>query len=320
MGNNVTGAGESIGILSGLAALLKRGRLGELLVLKGQLSPAQLRKALAVQRTENARLGDILVQQHLISRSILYKTLLQQWTLRCVAAAVGIIISCASFGSREAYANALKIKDIPPQVHLVSTANNVFVPISHYPALFGSEERSSANLKPFTKWTSMFERFDRAMNTSKGQKTIKKWKNDLEAYTNLPLYSMAQKVNDMINEHPYIIDEKNWNKSDYWETPVEFFTRGGDCEDFAIAKYASLRALGVPEDRLRIAILHDEIKNIPHAVLIVYTDRGALMLDNQIKEVRSTDNVTHYRPIFSINRQAWWLHTRPQSTIIASAR
>lgn len=134
------------------------------------------------------------------------------------------------------------------------------------------------------------------------------------------LYNMAYGVNDLINRQTYITDNRNWGKSDYWATPVEFLTRGGDCEDFAIAKYTALRALGVPEERLRVAIVHDEIKDIPHAVLIVYTEKGAVMLDNQMDKPVKTSETSRYRPIFSINRTAWWLHTKPQNTVIASAR
>ncbi|MCB1839662.1 MAG: transglutaminase-like cysteine peptidase, partial [Alphaproteobacteria bacterium] len=91
--------------------------------------------------------------------------------------------------------------------------------------------------------------------------------------------------------------------------------------DFAIAKYVALRALGVEEARLRIAIVHDKLKNIPHAILVVYTSEGALILDNQNKEVLNSDALrTRYRPIFSINREYWWLHTAPESTLIASAK
>ncbi len=78
-------------------------------------------------------------------------------------------------------------------------------------------------------------------------------------------------------------------ESDYWADPVEFLTHGGDCEDFAIAKYASLRMLGVPEDHLRIAIVRDLQKQVMHAILIVYTDNGdALILDNQNRRVLSS--------------------------------
>jgi predicted transglutaminase-like cysteine proteinase len=146
------------------------------------------------------------------------------------------------------------------------------------------------------------------------------WKRDLMAYQGLPLREMAERVNTLVNKTQYIEDTQNYGQSDYWATPIEFFTRGGDCEDFAIAKYVSLRALGVPENRMRIAIVQDLQKNIPHAVLIVYADEGAVVLDNQNKRVVAANAINHYKPIFSINRTAWWLHTKPDATRLASAQ
>ena len=59
---------------------------------------------------------------------------------------------------------------------------------------------------------------------------------------------------------------------------------------------------------MRIAIVHDLQKNIPHAILIVYTDDGVKFLDNQYKSVKDADGFTRYRPIYSINRTGWWRH------------
>ena len=236
--------------------------------------------------------------------------------MRCLAASMGVFLTLASFGIKPARAGS--IRDIPAQLNLVSAANPAFAPVNTYPALFGSEERASTNLEPFTKWTSMFDRFQASMSQPQSQKVMAAWKREIGSFKGLPLEQMAVRVNHFVNEQPYIVDSRNWGQSDYWETPVEFFERGGDCEDFAIAKYVSLRALGVPEDRLRVAIVHDLQKDMPHAVLILYTDHGALILDNQNERVENASNVTRYRPIFTINRNAWWLHTRPTSTVVAS--
>ncbi len=238
--------------------------------------------------------------------------------MRFLAAVVTLFLSFSSFGGVKT-ARAGAIKDIPPEINLVVNANAQFAPLKYYPALFGSTERRSTNLKPFTKWSGMFESFDTAMRDAGNQDAMAAWREDLEPYRDLPLKTMAQKVNELVNKQRYIVDSKNWGKTDYWANPVEFFERGGDCEDFAIAKYTSLRALGVPEERLRLAIVHDNEKNIPHAVLIVYTDEGAVVLDNQNKKVQPSSKVSRYRPIFSINRQAWWLHTQPKPTVLASA-
>ncbi len=304
-------------VLSKIRMLLECNRLGELLVFKGLLTPRELRHALAHQKLNNAQLGRVLVKQKLLTRRALYKTLVQQWGLRCLAAILSLTISFSGITIKSARAGT--IPDVPARVSLAPKANAAFAPIRNYPALFGWDEKPSGNLSPFTKWTNMFSRFDAALNRPQNEKVVREWQENLKSMQGLPLTAMAQRVNTLVNSYDYILDKSNWGRSDYWETPVEFFARGsGDCEDFAIAKYASLRALGVPEERLRVAIVHDKVKDIPHAILIVYTDGDALVLDNQNKQARSISEVTRYRPIFSINRTAWWLHTAPGTTVVAS--
>jgi predicted transglutaminase-like cysteine proteinase len=306
------------GIFTAFKTRLDRNRLGELLVMSGIISAPELQYALAEQRTHGTPLGRVLLQQRMIRRHHLYQALAQQWAMRAMMAAMTIAITIAAFGIKPARAES--IRDLPTQVSLVSVANAAFAPVGYYPALFGSAERKSGNLKPFVKWTGMFERFEASMATPEGSKVIGALKNDLKSLQGQPLRVMAQQVDRLINQTTYIEDSKNWGKSDYWGTPIEFLTRGGDCEDFAITKYTALRALGVPEDRLRIAIVHDIQKDIPHAILIVYADEGAMILDNQSKTTRFADTINNYRPIFSINRQGWWLHSKPKETVLASAQ
>ena len=306
------------GFLTRLKLLLSKNRLGELLVLQGKLSPKDLQTALRTHRKENKQLGRFLIDSKMVSRKTLYTTLVEQWGLRILAAGMSFMLMMSATSKSS---EAASIKDIPPAFKLASTANAAFKPMNGaFPALFGSSEKRSYNLDPFTKWTGMFERFDKAVQSTDGQRFMAQWKAELQPLQGQSIGNMARTVNSMVNDYRYITDDKNWGKTDYWATPVEFFVRGGDCEDFAIAKYVSLRALGVPEERMRIAIVHDKQKNIPHAVLIVYTDGDALILDNQTNTVRSSAQVNRYRPIFSINRTAWWLHTAPGQTVLASAK
>jgi predicted transglutaminase-like cysteine proteinase len=150
---------------------------------------------------------------------------------------------------------------------------------------------------------------------------MENFKAQLASLQGLPMNKMIAGVNDVVNRIRYVNDNQIYGKNDYWATPMEFIANGGDCEDYAITKYTALRALGVPEDRLRVAIVQDLQKNVPHAILIVYTDNGALILDNQIKTVVNAERISHYKPIFSINRNAWWLHTKPSGnvTVVASS-
>lgn len=313
------GVQNKTGILGNFKKRLSRNKLGELLVLRGLLTPQQLKEALAYQKIAPLSLGHVLVKNHMISRQDLYRTLGQQMALRCLVTATTLLIGLSSIGAKPV--RAAGIKDIPDEVKITSLAEQAaYAPVRGYPRLFGSTERQSYDLSAFTKWTGMFSRFETAMQQAHGRSALKSWYNSVYQLRGLPLEQMAYKVNDLINQTRYITDNNNWGQSDYWATPVEFLTRGGDCEDFAIAKYVSLRALGVPEERLRVAIVQDLQKNIPHAVLIVYTDQGPMLLDNQMKQMRPTSTVERYKPIFSINRQAWWLHTKPapSTTVLAS--
>ncbi|HTK83622.1 MAG TPA: transglutaminase-like cysteine peptidase [Patescibacteria group bacterium] len=301
--------------MESLKLMLQPRKLGELLINKGHLTQDSLQYALVRQESDRERLGRILIQQRLVSRRDLYRTLAQQWTLRCLFTALTFMISIsAATGARA----ASSIQDVPGQIRLVSAANSAFAPMHNYPTLFGTEEKESTNISPFTKWTGMFERFEAALSEPGARDAVHKWQNQLRSAQGLPLKEMAQRVNEIMNARPYIEDNVNWGASDYWETPFEFLSRGGDCEDFAIAKYASLRMLGVPESRLRIAIVKDLQRGIPHAILILYDGSDALILDNQNAQVRAASMISRYQPIFSINREGWWLHKAPDSTEVAS--
>ena len=308
------------GILNNIKHVINRNKLGELLVLQGKITPYELKHALKTQQDTGKPLGKILQELNLISKNQLSRLLFKQRVLRIAATSMLYMMSCSSFVKTS---NAAEIKDVPAKIILASASGTTFKSIGNHPALFGAKEKKSTNLKAFTKWTSMFERFDRDLKKSKSKRVIKAFKAEISKYRSDSIYDMSRKVNTMMNKKKYIVDSKNWGKSDYWATPIEFMTRGGDCEDYAIAKYAALRMLGVPENRMRIAIVQDMKKNTPHAILIVYSEKGAILLDNQIDDIRYTSNIRHYKPIFSINRVAWWLHTVPQkasNTIIAAAK
>jgi predicted transglutaminase-like cysteine proteinase len=307
------------GVFSGLKARMQNNRLGELLVLDGFISDEELKYALALSKNSGKQLGHVLVDNRIIDREVIRQTLAQQFMLRLMTATVAVFVSFAGMAGSIKTASAASIKDVPARVAFQQAA--AISPMGQYPKLFGSSEKQSSSLTAFTKWTSMFDRFDAALNSPGGQQSMGNFKSQLEGLRGQPMNKMVAGVNDIVNRVPYINDSNIYGQSDYWATPVEFLKNGGDCEDFAITKYVALRALGVPEERMRILILQDMQKNIPHAILVVYTDNGPVLLDNQIKSVTSVDRVSHYKPIFSINRDGWWLHTKPKGnvTVVASA-
>jgi predicted transglutaminase-like cysteine proteinase len=100
----------------------------------------------------------------------------------------------------------------------------------------------------------------------------------------------------------------NWHRSMYWESPFEFMRYGGQCQDYAIAKYLLLRAAGVPADAMRMVVLRDAAISLDHAVLAVYVNGEPLLLDNLRGDIVPARNVSYYHPYYSINENGWWSH------------
>ncbi len=186
---------------------------------------------------------------------------------------------------------------------------------------FDMSELRFGNLTPFPKWTGVMTRFENQQGIADDDCgtvryhpcAIKGWGQMLDELKGKPLKEQLDKVNDWSNSHPYIVDQLNWGINDYWETPYEFMEVSGDCEDYAISKYYSLRALGISEDRMRIIIVQDlNLGGIIHAILGVYDDdSNMIILDNQIKHVIPAMNIYHYRPIYGVNEDYWWTY-RPR--------
>jgi predicted transglutaminase-like cysteine proteinase len=184
------------------------------------------------------------------------------------------------------------------------------------PSFFGTTETRREGLTPFKKWTRVLEQhsLDEAeMPTAcrrNGDRACPwtEWRRFLDQIRGRQGLARLDAVNRYMNRFRYVSDLANWGVEDYWETPNEFLNRDGDCEDFAIAKYKSLRALGMSDDQLRIVVLQDLNLRIAHAVLVVLDGGKAWVLDNQIDQVIDAERIRHYRPYYSINASAYWLH------------
>lgn len=141
------------------------------------------------------------------------------------------------------------------------------------------------------------------------------WNAFLATLQGKPRREQIDAVNHWANQQPYVEDTANWGVADYWETPGEFLAHGGDCEDFAIAKYFSLARLGVPADDLRIVIVKDQALGVFHAVLAVRDQDQTLLLDNQLAEAAPLSAVPQYQMVYAINTQGWWLASPPRIDI-----
>jgi predicted transglutaminase-like cysteine proteinase len=189
-------------------------------------------------------------------------------------------------------------------------------PVAAFPAdLFGYGEAPQADIAAFPQWAQALERQLRdrlrdtaCTGTSRRGCELRDWQAFLQSVRALPRAEQLRRVNRYANDHPYILDGENYGREDYWAIPREFLPRGGDCEDFVLAKYFSLRLLGYGVDELRVVVVQDTNLRVPHAVLAVARGSEAWILDNQVQQVRSHRDIVHYAPVYSINDRQWWLH------------
>jgi len=107
----------------------------------------------------------------------------------------------------------------------------------------------------------------------------------------------------------FVSDIDLWGVQDYWATPYEFLCKkAGDCEDFAIAKYFTLKAMGMAEEKLNIMYVKALQLGQAHMVLAYYTEPGAepLILDNLIDVISPASKRTDLLPVFGFNGGGLW--------------
>lgn len=199
---------------------------------------------------------------------------------------------------------------LPPSVHAAGG--------DAFSGLFGYRAMEQNGLAHLPQWLSVLERhiLEDAPegNCSEGVLTkchLRRWFEFLESIRGLSREEQIFQVNRYANKKEYVLDLNNYGREDYWAIAREFLYNGGDCEDYAITKFFSLKWLGYSSDEIRIVILQDTNLRTPHAVLAVSSGRDAVILDNQSGETRSHTRIVHYIPLFSLNETAWWLHLPP---------
>ncbi|MBO4312905.1 MAG: transglutaminase-like cysteine peptidase [Desulfovibrio sp.] len=177
--------------------------------------------------------------------------------------------------------------------------------------LFGTVEFKRP-LQSLPQWLSVIKKNGESPVFVKG-KPFKKnvsWDNLKSGAAGKKGIDLLRFVNTFWNTWPYREDILNWKVEDYWAIPAEFLARSGDCEDYSIAKYFTLKELGVSPEKMRIVVLRDTVRNLAHAVLAVYMDGDAYILDNLSNAVLSHKRLRQYTPQYSVNESGRWAHIK----------
>lgn len=136
------------------------------------------------------------------------------------------------------------------------------------------------------------------------------WQRLLESSQGLSEREKLREVNRFFNQLRFTSDEEQWGKEDYWATPIEFLAgNAGDCEDFSVAKYFSLRELGVPLEKLSLTYVKALKLNQAHMVVTYYAtpDAEPLVLDNLVPDIRAAGRRKDLLPVYSFNGESLWL-------------
>ncbi len=193
-------------------------------------------------------------------------------------------------------------------------------PLAHAPKLSGF---TASPLKPKEKtgqrllelWNGALSRH--VPEKSYGEKSsilpapeLAQWRNLSRLMPSWTPEKKLQNINGFFNFREAKSDRDNYGLEEYWASPEEFLEKGGDCEDFAIAKYLALRYFGWPEQNLWLLLLKNDKNGEQHAALAAGFGEKLFILDNLSRPVYLIIPEKHYwrnfTPLYAINNLGLW--------------
>lgn len=120
-------------------------------------------------------------------------------------------------------------------------------------------------------------------------------------------------INRAVNQAVrYVNDYQQHGVADLWTAPLVTLRVGlGDCEDYAIAKYAMLRAAGFAETELKVLLVRDLAVRQDHAVLAARLDGRWLVLDNRRSALMEGRDLKSFMPLFALDERGVSLFAAP---------
>lgn len=160
-----------------------------------------------------------------------------------------------------------------------------------------------------------------------GSNAVQQWRTLINQARGMPESEKIKRVNAFFNRQiAFREDQEIWGQADYWATPLETLGRAaGDCEDFSIAKYATLKLLDVPIERMRLIYVRAQIGgphsslSQAHMVLGYFANPGdePQILDNLVTEIYPASRRTDLYPVFSFNSEGLWVGQTTASSATA---
>lgn len=186
----------------------------------------------------------------------------------------------------------------------------------------------------FSRASIDFDRFHRLMDSRFGPQRVQVSRNWEAMLRQAAQAETERQKLDIVNQfvHQYVryrTDQRLYGVEDYWASPLETLGHGlGDCEDYAILQYVSLRHAGISDDRLRLIYVNARIggprstMTQAHMVLGYYATPTSepLILDSLIANIRPASERTDLAPVFSFNSEGLWAGGATSPAASATAR
>jgi len=220
------------------------------------------------------------------------------------------------------------LKSVIRAMYLLGACLVLAPSVAAQPALFGTTEFRASSLAALPQWQRTLRQIEaersvyRACADPDGDcpsRGALAWRKMIRQQAGRPRLDQIATVNRFLNDWRYRDDSKNYGRRDYWASPLEFFRRSGDCEDYAIAKYVTLREMGFPAEDLRLVVVQDVERDLAHAVLAVYEGEQVYILDNLTRAIVPQEQLTQYVPYYSINENTRWAHVKPAKAVAQSS-
>jgi predicted transglutaminase-like cysteine proteinase len=199
------------------------------------------------------------------------------------------------------------------------------------PGAFGTLELKTNKVHGGQQWRRVLKRISREKSAYKAcdksssncHRKVRAWRKSIRSLGKTRGYNLLAAVNSNVNRLvDYRDDIVAYGRQDHWATPMEALTGQGDCEDYAILKYATLRELGIRDSDMRIVVVKDQRRGIGHAVLSVRMNGKTYILDSLRQRPVIDTKLRRYKPYYSVNRQGQWVNVaaRKRNTQVASRK
>ncbi len=197
-----------------------------------------------------------------------------------------------------------------------------------FPALFNTVAYKNESLDALPQWQRVLkeiarekETYSRCVNATDpcSPKALLAWRAMIKGQAGQSKMAQIRAVNRFVNQWAPKADIDNHKQMDFWSSPLTFLRQSGDCEDYAIIKYVSLRELGFDADQMRIVVVRDTLRNLAHAVLAIEHEGEIFILDNLYQAVLPQVRVRQYLPYYSVNEQARWAHQPTNALMLSSS-